>query len=139
MAAQKKHNGQSKGTILAEVGLVTLAAAAAGAWFLYGTEAGKKRRSQIKGWSLRMKADVIDKMEKMKEWNEEAYHGLIDSVATRYKNIKDINPEEVTALVRDLKTHWKNIKRQVEGGVKSPKAKKRPTAKKAPKADTASN
>ncbi len=42
-------------------GLAALAAAAAGAIFLYGTDAGKKRRAQIKSWSLRMKGDILDR------------------------------------------------------------------------------
>ena len=108
-------------------GLAALAAAAAGAVYLYGTEAGKKRRKEIKGWMLKMRGDVMDRMEKMKDWSEEAYHNVIDGVADQYKKVKKVDPGEVSELVNDLKKHWKNIKSQVEGGHKakrSPKSKK---------------
>lgn len=114
-----------KKQILAGAGLVALAAAAAGAVFLYGTETGKKKRKEIKSWTLKMKADVMDKIADMKDWSEDAYHDVVDSVAKQYKHVKNVDPLDIAALAQDLKGHWKNIKRQIEGG-----GKKRRTAKK---------
>ncbi len=54
----EKKQSNNTGKVMAGVGIAALAAAAAGAVFLYGTDAGKKKRKEIKGWSLRMKADV---------------------------------------------------------------------------------
>ncbi len=120
--------------VMAGVGIAALAAAAAGAAFLYGTDAGTKKRKQIKGWSLRMKADVLDKMEKMKDVSEAAYHDVVDAVAKKYEAMKAIDAVEVAALVADMKKHWKGIKKQVEGSTKKP-AKKAPAKKKAQKAE----
>jgi hypothetical protein len=106
-----------------------IAALAAGAVFLYGTEAGKKSRKNIQSWALRMRADVMDRMEGMKEWSEESYYGIIDTVAKKYKGIKNLDPVEVAALVRDLKAHWNTISRQVQGGQKKRKPARR-TARK---------
>jgi hypothetical protein len=128
--------------IAAGVGLAALAAAAAGAVFLYGTEAGKKRRKDIKSWSLRMKADVIDSMEKMKDWSEEAYEKTVDTVAQKYKTVKGIDPAEVAALVATLRGHWKAIKRQVEGVAGSSRSapkKARTTKKSASKKSAGKN
>lgn len=125
--AQKHTSG---GKVAAGVGLAALAAAAAGAIFLYGTEAGKKQRKNIKSWSLRMKGDVIDRMEKMKEWSEESYAQVVDAVTEKYKNVKNVDPRELTAIAADLKRHWKNITRQVQGGTKKPAAKKAAPKKK---------
>jgi gas vesicle protein len=115
--------------VMAGMGLAALAAAAAGAAYLYGTEAGKKRRKEIKGWMLRMRGDVIDRMEKMKDWSETAYNKVVEEVAQKYKNVKNVSPGEVAAVVQELRGHWKNIKRQVESAHKKP-AKKRTTKKK---------
>ncbi len=96
------------------VGAVAAAAAVAGAVFLYGTDAGKKRRKEIKSWSLKMQADVVDKISAMKEWSEESYHELIDNVAKRYETMKDVNSKELAKLVKDLKAHWRTLRKTVE-------------------------
>jgi hypothetical protein len=131
MQKKKQHGGG----VAAGVGLAALAAAAAGAYFLYGTETGKKRRKAIESWMFRMRADVIDRMEKMKDWSEKSYNELVDSVAEKYKNVKNIDKAELMAVVDDLKKHWKSIRKQVESGTKSktssPRRKK--PAKSAPK------
>ncbi len=130
---EKKNNNQNGAgsKIMAGVGVAALAAAAAGAIFLYGTDAGKKKRKEIKGWSLRMKADVLDKMENMKDWSEEAYNQIVDTVATKYESMKNIEAGEVATIVADLKKHWRTIKKHVEGA-----PKKRKAAPKKKKADT---
>jgi hypothetical protein len=136
---KKKSEGMSTaGKVAMGAGLAALAAATAGAVFLYGTDAGKKKRKQISSWMLKMKADVMDKMENMKDWTEDAYYAAVDAVGDRYKNLKNIDPTEVAILVADLKRHWKTIKRQVEGGnKKKPAAKKKTPAKKATTPKTA--
>jgi hypothetical protein len=124
--ANKSGGMSTQNKVMMGAGIAALAAATAGAIFLYGTDAGKKKRKQIKSWSLKMQADVIDKMESMKEWSEEAYNAVVDQVADKYKTLKNVDAEEVAILVADLRKHWKSIKRQVEGGGK----KKRPAKKK---------
>jgi hypothetical protein len=127
-----QHKSQSGSKVAAGLGIAALAAAAAGAYFLYGTDAGKQKRKQIKSWSLKMKADVLDRMEKMKDWSEEAYNMVIDNVTEKYKNAKNIDPKEVTAIANDLKRHWKSITRQIQVG-KTPTRKASPKRKSAPK------
>jgi hypothetical protein len=105
--------GGMNGKVVAELGIVALAAAAAGALFLYGTDAGQKRRQQARSWMLRMKADVMEKMEKMNEWNEGAYNAIVDAAGARYASLKNIDVQEVTGLISDLKKQWHTIKRTV--------------------------
>ncbi|MES2436643.1 MAG: hypothetical protein V4519_01410 [Patescibacteria group bacterium] len=136
MEKKTTHKGSTVGEkVAAGLGLAALAAAAAGAIFLYGTDAGKKRRAQIKSWSLRMKGDVMDRMEKMKDWSEESYSDIVDTVAEKYKNLKNVDAGELSVIVADLKRHWKTIKKHVEGNTKKKpsagaKAKAKPKAKK---------
>lgn len=96
------------------MGVATLAAAAAGAYFLYGKD-GAKNRKKIRSWSLKMKADVMDQIEKLKDVTEESYSMVIDQVAEKYSKVKNIDLSELDALKADLKKHWKNIKRDVMG------------------------
>jgi len=55
-------------------GLAALAAAtAAGVYFLYGSKNATKNRNKIKGWTLKAKGEVLEKMEKMKNIDEADY------------------------------------------------------------------
>lgn len=120
--AQKK-NAQGDGHGL-EIGLAIAGlATVAGAVFLYGTDAGKQKRKQIKGWTLKAKGEVVEKLEKLKDVNEESYHKVVDAVTAKYKTIKTIAPEELAEVVDDLKKSWKHI-------VKIAKAPAKTSAKK---------
>lgn len=129
MEKEHKQEGMStQNKVLLGAGIAALAAAAAGAIFLYGTEKGKQTRKQIRSWALKMKADVLDEMEKMKEWSEEAYNAVVDSVAQKYEAMKTIDPIEIAALARDLKKHWQAIHDSVTGK-KTPRTRRSRTTK----------
>lgn len=108
------------------VGLAAVAAAAAGAYFLYGTEAGKKKRKEVRGWMLKAKGEMLDKIEALKDVSEETYNQVVDTVAKRYEGVKNVDPIELAALVRDVKNHWRGIKKTLTTGTKS-KAKRSPS------------
>lgn len=132
---EKKNEGSSKGVMtgLGIAALVTAAAAAAGAVYLYGTDAGKKKRKQIKSWMLKMQAEVMDKIGDMKEWSEDAYNAAVDAVAEKYKALQGVDVAELATVASDLKKHWRTIRRAVEGGNKPAKKsapKRKPAAKK---------
>ncbi|MEI8339458.1 MAG: hypothetical protein WCF94_02220 [bacterium] len=110
-----KKNSNSGKVVL---GLAAVAAAAAGAYFLYGTKEGAKVKKQIKGWTLKAKGEVMEKIEKMKEVTEGGYHAAIDAVAKKYAGAKNIDPEELQKVVADMKSHWKNVQKQFKQGQK---------------------
>ena len=83
-----------------------VAALAAAGYFLFGPS-GEKNRKKIKGWTLKMKGEVLDKMEEVKEITEPVYNKIVDNVAKKY--LSKENKKEVEALVKDLKSHWKRI------------------------------
>jgi hypothetical protein len=85
-------------------GLGLAAAAAAGAYFVYGKTA--KHRRALRGWMLRMKGEVLERIESMKEVNEDTYKETVDKVAKRYRKVKDINQKELEGLVKDLRGAW---------------------------------
>jgi hypothetical protein len=106
--AQKKVPAKSGNGLEVGLALAGLAAIAGGV-FLYGTDAGKKKRKAIKGWMLKAKGEVIEKLETLKEVNEENYHKVVDAVEKKYKAVKSVAPEELAEVIGDLKKSWKDI------------------------------
>ena len=97
--------------IKAGVGLAALAAA--GSYFLYGKK-NAKNREVVAGWTLKMKGEVLDKMETIKELNEDNYYKAVDTVAARYKKLKKVSATELKHMVKELKGGWEHIKKQVK-------------------------
>lgn len=102
----------------------SLAGLAATAYFFLGPQ-GKKNQKHAKAWAIKMKADVIEKLETAREISEPVYHEIIDSVAAKYEKGMKASQEEISELARDLKKHWKTIsntarsaKRQTAKGAK---------------------
>lgn len=124
-AVKKKTVAKKVGKDVAIVGMV--AAAAAVGYFLYGPK-GAKNRKKIKGWMLKMKGEVLEKVESLKEVNKEAYEKIVDQVGDKYKKLKDISDEEVEALSKKLKSHWSGI--QKDNAPKKKVAGKKKTVKK---------
>lgn len=111
----KKENKKSNGNDLA-IGIgaatVAVAAAAAGAYFLYGSKDASKNRKTVKGWMLKARGEVLEKIETMKDsLTEESYNKIIDGVVKKYISMKDGSAAEADALSQELKSHWKNIKK----------------------------
>ncbi len=100
------------------VGIATVLAATAGAYFLYGSAKGPARRKAIKSWMVKMKAEVMEEMEKMQELSEEVYHAAIDNVSKRYAEMKGIDAKELDSTVKQLKGHWKDVKKEAEKMIK---------------------
>jgi hypothetical protein len=107
--------------------LAAAAAAAAGAYFLYGKD-GPKNRAKVRGWALKLRGEVLERMEQMKEMNEDVYLRIIDTVKNRYERLKDVDSEELAATIRDLRSHWKHIKAQMAAPAR-PVAKRKKTTR----------
>ena len=121
MATKKKPESHGMGLPLA-AGVI---AGMAEAYFLYGQ--GKQsaaNRKKIKSWMIKAKGEALEKIEKVKELDEESYHKIMDGIAEKYGKLKDVEPAEVEALVKDLKKHWKSMVKDMQ-----PKKKKKPATK----------
>ncbi|MDO9231458.1 MAG: hypothetical protein Q7U36_03220 [bacterium] len=92
---------------LAVIG-ASLAGVAATAYFFFGPK-GKKHRDHAKSWAIKMKGDVIERLEKAKEITEPIYLEIIDAVSKDYAKEKVATKEEIGAIANDLKKHWKSI------------------------------
>ena len=105
----KKEIKKGKSSAAGVVALGTsLAGLAASAYFLF-TEDGKKAQKQAKAWAIKMKGDVVEKLENAREVSEPIYHQIIDTVAAKHEKIKKNGPKEVKELAKDLKKHWSFI------------------------------
>ena len=91
-------------------GLATLAASA---YFFLGPK-GKKNQKIAKAWALKMKADIVEKLENAKDVSEPIYHQIVDAVAAKYKKGIKVGHEEVDELAVELKKHWRNFSKPVK-------------------------
>lgn len=122
MAVKKANNkkGISAGEV---VGIgATVAAIGAAAYVLFGPDA-KKNKKVIKGWAVKMKGEIIEKLEEAKEVSEPVYHKIVDQVHAKYSKVKNIDPKELEGAILDIKKHWKAM-------VKDSKPKKKAKTKK---------
>lgn len=91
------------------VGLTAAAVAAAGTFFLYGSKNAAKNRKAVKSWTLKAKAEVLEKIEQAKEMTQEEYEQLIDTVSTTYAGVKDASKADLSTFKKEMKEHWLQI------------------------------
>jgi hypothetical protein len=102
----KKESGTSAGTVVAVgAGVVALAAAS---YLFFGPD-GKKNRDKLQGWMIKMKGEIIEKMEGAQEMTEAAYERIVDSVAAKYAKAGKISEQEIRMFAAMLKQQWKGI------------------------------
>jgi hypothetical protein len=104
-----------------------VAALSAAAYMLFGPE-GKKNRKIIKGWSVKMKGEIIEKFEEAKELTEPVYHQIVDAAKAKYSKVKNVDPKELEMVVGEIKKNWNALKKEVAG--KKPVKKAKVVAKK---------
>lgn len=102
---KKSTNSNTKKLVVAGASLAGIAATA---YFFFGPK-GKKHQQHIKAWAIKMKGDVVEKLEKAREITEPVYQEIIEKVAKEYKKGKRASQQEIDALAVDLKKHWKSI------------------------------
>lgn len=130
-------NEQSSGAgkkLLLGAGAIALAA---GAYYFFGPE-GKKHQKKMKSWMIKMKGDVVEKLEAAQEVTQPIYNSIVDSVASTY-SAGVAGKEEVVALAKKLKKDWRGISKSFAPKIKKPVAGKsaKKIVKKAKKAGRA--
>lgn len=127
----KQAAGGNGGKIVG-ISAAALIAAAAGAYFLYGKDAPKRRKA-AKSWMLKAKAEVLEKMENMSDLDKNGYYELIDAAVAKYTDIKDVNTADIASLGKELKGYWSGIKQQFAPKKKTAKKTVKKVTKKAAK------
>ena len=100
-----------------------VAALSAAAYVLFGPN-GKKNQKALRGWTVKMKGEIIEKFEEAKELTEPVYHQIVDGVQAKYAKLKNVDQAELTATVAEIKKHWKSLKKEVVGKKKKVVIKK---------------
>ncbi|OGS66718.1 MAG: hypothetical protein A3J79_04235 [Elusimicrobia bacterium RIFOXYB2_FULL_62_6] len=95
----------------AGIGLAALTAV--GTYFMYGKRGAENRR-KIAGWMLKMKGEVLEKVEELKEVNKEAYFKMVDETATRYSRLERVGASELKHLTEELKGAWVHLGKQLK-------------------------
>lgn len=123
MAEKKKVQITKNQAVGLGVGLTAAVAAAAGAYFLYGSKNAAKNRKVVKSWMLKAKAEVLERLEQAQDMTQEEYEQLIDTVSGAYKDVKSASKVDLSTFKKEMKEHWKQI-------AKTAAPKKKPATKK---------
>ncbi|NVN97134.1 hypothetical protein HXX01_02785 [Candidatus Nomurabacteria bacterium] len=111
MEKKNVKKGVSAGTV---VGIgATVAALGVAAYIMFGPDA-KKNKKAIKGWAVKMKGEIIDKLEDAKEITEPVYHKIIDEVSAKYAKVKKVDPKDLELAVADVKKHWNTMMKDMK-------------------------
>lgn len=132
MAKQKNEQNNLGKAIAVGAGVAAMSAAA---YVLFGPE-GKHNRKKIQGWAVKMKGEIIEKLEDSQEITENIYNKIVDQVSEKYAKAKGLSMEEVQAVVDDLRKHWKTLVKDTKSKtatVKKVASKAKTVAKKAAK------
>ena len=89
-------------------GAVALVAAS---YFFLGPK-GKKNQKKTRAWMIKMKGDVVEKLESVQDITKETYDTIVDSVGDAYATVAE-SKDEVAKLAKELKSHWKSISSKV--------------------------
>ena len=124
MATKKSGSGALVG-----LGLAAAAAAAAGAYYFYGKD-GAKHRKALKGWTVKARGEIMEKMEAMDDVTRQKYEAVVTQVLSRYKSLKHVSPAEIQLLATELKGHWNAISATLQKAAKTlPKQAKKASKK----------
>jgi gas vesicle protein len=98
------------------MGIATATAAFAG-YYLFGPK-GKENRAKVKGWTLKAKGEILEKIEKLEEVSEEKYEEIVDKVMGKYEKLKSTTEDETEKLKKELKSRYAHVKRDMKSAEK---------------------
>lgn len=98
---------------LVGAGLGVALVAALGAYLMHG-ERGEKNRKIVAGWILKMKGEILEKMEEAGDLGEEEYYKIVDEVSARYGRLGKVGAEELKHMTAELKAAWGRISQELK-------------------------
>lgn len=108
---ESKKKSVKAGTIIG-VG-AGVAALGAAAYLLFGPN-GKKNQKALKGWTVKMKGEIVEEFEKAKHITEPMYHEIIEKVQARYSKFQNVDKKELEKVVKEIKKNWKAIAKEAK-------------------------
>jgi len=89
-------------------------AAAIGGYFLFGSKNARKNRQKVEDGIEDAKADVMNKLKKIKRLSRDKYYEIVDEVMNKYSKLKKIGTEKAEELRDELKERWEEIEKEAE-------------------------
>ena len=121
-----KNESNAGKMMAAGAGVVALSAAA---YLIFGPE-GKKHRKDLKSWMVKMKADVMEKMEEAGELTAPVYEAIVNEVSEKYNSLGGIDAAQLATEASLLKKHWKMMHAEAKKKLALKAASKKPAPKK---------
>jgi len=91
------------------IGLTAAAVAAAGAFFLYGSDNAPENRKKVKGWMLKAKGEVLEKLEQAKHMTEGEFKEIVDGVALTYEKAQALSKKELSNFKKEMAENWQEL------------------------------
>lgn len=113
--------------------LAGVAAAGAATAYFFGGTGGAKNRAKVKAWAEKAKKEVVADLKKMETVSQKAYHGAVDAIMDKYKDLKNVDQEDLINAAKELKSHWKSISADMKKAVDEGKKVANSTVKSAKK------
>ncbi|MBP6884209.1 MAG: YtxH domain-containing protein [Candidatus Pacebacteria bacterium] len=110
-----KKSGSNAGKVLAVS--IGIAAVSAAAYLLMGKN-GKTNRKNLKGWMLKMKGEVVEKLEKMKEVTEEKFENVVSDISEKYRAMSHVDSDDLEKEVKLLRSDWKALVKKHKSGIR---------------------
>ncbi len=120
MAKIKK--GMSTSNMVAVgVGAATVAVAAVGAYWFYGSNDASKHRKSARSWMLKARGEVLEAVEnvieKVGEIDKEKYMSIVEDVLKRYSKLAGVTQDEMAQMTRDMKAAWQHMQKARKSSV----------------------
>ncbi len=98
-----------------------LAAAAAGAYYLYYSKSAKKNRAAMKSWMGKAEKEIVTEAKKLKDaaLNEDNYRRIVSAVSSKYQKLRKLESGEVEEFISTLGSAWTRIKKDITGNAKA--------------------
>ena len=107
--AKKKTSSASRVTKTAvAVGVAGAAAAAIGAYWLYGAQHAAKHRKMAASWMLKARAEVMEAVAKLGQIDKTAYVAIVDEVVNKYAKLHN-STAEIAQMTKEMKAAWSHI------------------------------
>lgn len=98
---------------LVGAGIGVALVASLGAYLMHG-ERGEKNRKIVASWILKMKGEVLERVEEAKDLGEEEYYRIVDEVSARYARLGKVGAEELRHMTAELKGAWGRISQELK-------------------------
>lgn len=81
--------------------------AALGITYLIKKKMSPGQKLKAKGRMLKMRGEIMDKMENVKDVSVEAYDEVVDAVAEKFEDLKNVDKEDLEKFADKLKRKWR--------------------------------